>query len=44
MQSEMMTLARQIDCAPKTFNGMACAVIIDLIGFATQGFWDVCPQ
>jgi hypothetical protein len=30
MQSTMMTLVRQRGCAPKTFNGMACAVIIGL--------------
>jgi hypothetical protein len=34
MQSTVMTLVRQIGCAPKTFNGMACAVIIGLAGFA----------
>jgi hypothetical protein len=44
MQSTMMTLVRQIGCAPKTFNRMTCAVMIGLAGFATQGFWDVCPQ
>jgi hypothetical protein len=35
MQSTMMNFVRQIGCAPKTFNGMACAVIIGLAGFAT---------
>jgi hypothetical protein len=44
MQSSMMTLVRQIGRAPKTFNGMTCAVIIGLAGLATQGFRDVCPQ
>jgi hypothetical protein len=34
MQSAMMNLVRQIDCAPKTFNPTACAVIIGLAGFA----------
>jgi hypothetical protein len=34
MQSTMMTPVRQRGCAPKTFNGMACAVIIGLAGLA----------
>jgi len=34
MQSTVMTLVRQRGCAPKTFNGMASAVIIGLAGFA----------
>jgi hypothetical protein len=34
MQSSMMTLVRQRGCAPKTFNRMACAVLIGLAGFA----------
>jgi hypothetical protein len=35
MQSTMMTFVRQRGCAPKTFNRMACAVIIiGLAGFA----------
>jgi hypothetical protein len=33
MQSKMMTLVRQIGCAPKTFNRMACAIMIGLAGF-----------
>src|SRR6267143_1737757 len=32
MQSTVMTLVRQRGCASKTFNGMACAVIIGLAG------------
>jgi hypothetical protein len=35
MQSKMMTLVRQIGCAPKTFNRMACAIMIGLAGFTT---------
>jgi hypothetical protein len=35
MQSTMMTFVRQRGCAPKTFDGTACAVIIiGLAGFA----------
>src|ERR1700730_15677876 len=34
MQSAMMTLVRQRGCAPKTFNGTACAVVIGWAGFA----------
>jgi hypothetical protein len=34
MQLTVMTLVRQIGCAPKTFNRMAYAVIIGLAGFA----------
>ena len=34
MQSTMMTLVRQIGCAPKTFNRMACVAMIGLAGFA----------
>src|SRR5712692_9357312 len=34
MQSTMMTPVRQIGCASKTFNSMACAVAIGLAGFA----------
>jgi hypothetical protein len=34
MQSATMTLVRQIGCAPKTFNGMARAVMIALAGLA----------
>jgi hypothetical protein len=34
MQSTMMTSVRQRGCAPKTFNGTACAVIIGMVGFA----------
>jgi len=30
----MMTFVRQRGCAPKTFNGTACAVIIGLAAFA----------
>jgi hypothetical protein len=33
MQSTLMTFVRRRGCAPKTFNGMACAVIIGLAGF-----------
>jgi hypothetical protein len=33
MQSTM-TLVRRRGCVPKTFNGMACAVVIGLAGFA----------
>jgi hypothetical protein len=47
MQSTVMILVRQRGCAPKTFNGMACAAP----GYCwyytdpsrTQGFWDACP-
>jgi len=34
MQSTVMTLIRQRGCASRTFNGMACAAIIGLAGFA----------
>src|SRR5712675_3599768 len=34
MQSTVMTLVRQRGCASKTFNGLACAAIIGLAGFA----------
>ncbi len=34
MQSTMMTSGRQISCASKTFNSMACAAVIGLAGFA----------
>jgi hypothetical protein len=34
MQSTMMTSVRQISCASKTFNSMACAAVIGLAGFA----------
>jgi len=34
MQSTVMTLIRQRDCASKTFSSMACAAIIGLAGFA----------
>src|ERR1700687_533605 len=34
MQSTVMTLVRQRGCAPKTFNGMACAAVIGLAGLA----------
>jgi hypothetical protein len=34
MQSTMMTVVRQRGCASKTFNGMACAAVIGLAGFA----------
>jgi len=34
MQSTVMTLIRQRGCASKSFNGMACAAIIGLAGFA----------
>ena len=30
----MLTLIRQRGCAPKTFNGMACAAVIGLAGLA----------
>jgi hypothetical protein len=36
MHSAMMTLVHQRGCAPKTFNGMACAVVIGLTGFAIE--------
>jgi hypothetical protein len=34
MQSTVMTLVRQIGCAPKAFKRIACAVIIGFPGFA----------
>jgi hypothetical protein len=34
MRSTMMTLVRQIGCAPKTFNRTACAIMIGLAGLA----------
>jgi hypothetical protein len=34
MQSTMMTLVRQIGCAPKTFNRMTGAVMLGLAGLA----------
>src|SRR6266481_5233161 len=34
MQSTAMTLVRQRGCTSKTFNGMACAAVIGLAGFA----------
>src|SRR5882672_1742606 len=34
MQSTMVTVVRQRGCAPKTFNGMACAAVIGLAGLA----------
>jgi hypothetical protein len=34
MPSTMMTLVRQIGCASKTFNTIACAAVIGLAGFA----------
>jgi hypothetical protein len=36
MHSAMMTLVHQRGCAPKTFNGMGCAVIIGLAGLAIR--------
>jgi hypothetical protein len=34
MQSAMMTPVRQRGCAPKTFNRVACAITLGLVGFA----------
>jgi hypothetical protein len=34
MQSTMMALGRQRDCATKSFNNWTCAVVIGLAGFA----------
>jgi hypothetical protein len=34
MQSTMMALVRQRGCTPGTFNGLACAVMVGLAGFA----------
>src|SRR5258705_10914646 len=34
MQSTMMPYGRQVSCASKTCNSMACAAVIGLAGFA----------
>jgi hypothetical protein len=49
MQSTM-TLVRRRGCVPKTFNGMACALVIGSAGFALAASsasalvtgWDYC--